>query len=179
MTVRLVAPLGAPSWIDLATSDLDRAQEFYGAVFGWSFTSPGPNYGGYLNATKDGHLVAGLMSRHPDQQGPDGWITYLHTADVDATLTAATAAGATNCGGVMPIPDKGRMALLTDPAGGFVGLWEPGGHAGFEVVGEDGAPSYHQRLPRSCGVLPPGVRLAGRHRVGHRRVSLQHCHLRR
>lgn len=148
MTVRSVAPLGAPTWIDLATSDLDRAQHFYGAVFGWSFTSPGQDYGGYLNALKDGHLVAGLMSRHPDHTGPDCWTTYLHTADIDATVAAATAAGATGCGGVMPIPDKGRMTVLTDPTGAFVGLWEPAGHRGFEVVDEGGAPVYHQLTTR-------------------------------
>jgi len=54
------APLGAPIWIDLTTSDLDRAQEFYGAVFGWTFASAGPEYGGYVNATKAGHPVAGI-----------------------------------------------------------------------------------------------------------------------
>jgi predicted enzyme related to lactoylglutathione lyase len=151
MTVRPVAPLGAPTWIDLSTSDLDRAQQFYGAVFGWAFTSPGPDYGGYINALKDGHLVAGLMPKHPDHDGADGWTTYLHTADVAATLAAATAAGATDCGGVMAIPEKGRMALLTDPAGGFVGLWEPAGHPGFEVVDEDGAPTYHQLTTRDYG----------------------------
>ncbi|BCI55129.1 hypothetical protein NIIDNTM18_44070 [Mycolicibacterium litorale] len=151
MPVRADAPLGAPTWIDLATSDMDRAQRFYGEVFGWTFTSAGPEYGGYVNALKDGHPVAGLMPKHPDYDGPDGWITYLHTADIDGTLAAATAAGGTSCGGVMDIPAKGRMALVTDPADGFVGLWQPGGHRGFEVVGEHGAPAYHQLTTRDFG----------------------------
>lgn len=148
MPLRNAAPLGAPTWIDLSTSDMDRAQQFYGAVFGWTFASPGPDYGGYVNAARDGHLVAGLMPKHPDYDGPDGWITYLHTADADATLAAATAAGGTGCGGVIDIPAKGRMALLTDPAGGFVGLWQPGGHGGFELFDEHGASAYHQLTTR-------------------------------
>lgn len=148
MTVRSVAPLGAPTWIDLATSDLDRAREFYGAVFGWSFTTPAPEYGSYVNALKDGHPVAGLMTRHPQHTGPDCWTTYLHTADIDATVPTATAAGATGCGGVMPIAGKGRMTVLTDPTGAFVGLWEPAGHLGYEIVDEDGAPVYHQLTTR-------------------------------
>ncbi|MGE2714022.1 VOC family protein [Mycolicibacterium litorale] len=151
MPVRAAAPLGAPIWIDLSTSDMDRAQRFYAEVFGWTFTSSGPEYGGYVTAAKDGHVVAGLMPKHPDYDGPDGWITYLHTADIDATVAAATAAGGTNCGGVMDIPAKGRMALLTDPADGFVGLWQPGGHRGFEVVDEHGAPAYHQLTTRDFG----------------------------
>jgi predicted enzyme related to lactoylglutathione lyase len=142
------APLGAPCWIDLATSDLDRAQQFYGAVFGWTFESAGPEYGGYVNAFKDGQPVAGLMYNDPQHHSPDGWTTYLHTSDVNATLAAATAAGAVSCVPPMEIKDKGHMALLTDPSGAFFGLWQPIGHQGFNVVGEAGAPVYHQLTTR-------------------------------
>ncbi|MDT5299095.1 MAG: uncharacterized protein QOG79_2337, partial [Mycobacterium sp.] len=34
MANRTIAPLGAPTWIDLLTSDLDRAKDFYGTLFG-------------------------------------------------------------------------------------------------------------------------------------------------
>ena len=30
-------PLGTPTWIDLGIPDLDRAMDFYGALFGWTF----------------------------------------------------------------------------------------------------------------------------------------------
>jgi uncharacterized protein len=149
--IRSIAPLGAPTWIDLSTSDIARAQQFYGAVFGWTFESPGAAYGGYVNASQDGRLVAGLMPKHPDYDGPDGWTTYLHTADIDATLAAATAAGGVSCGGPIDVPDKGRMALLTDPAGGFFGLWQPTGHLGFQLIGAAGAPTYHQLTTRDYG----------------------------
>jgi predicted enzyme related to lactoylglutathione lyase len=142
--IRSSAPLGAPTWIDLLTSDLDRAQEFYGTAFGWTFESAGPEYGGYVTASKDGRPVAGLMGNNPEFRSPDGWTTYLHSADVDATLAAATAAGGVTCGEPMDIKDKGRMATLADPTGAFFGLWQPNGHNGFEVVNEHGAPVYFQ-----------------------------------
>jgi predicted enzyme related to lactoylglutathione lyase len=142
--IRSSAPLGAPTWIDLLTSDLDRAQEFYGTAFGWTFESAGPEYGGYVTASKDGRPVAGLMGNNPEFRTPDGWTTYLHSADVDATLAAATAAGGVTCGEPMDIKDKGRMATLADPTGAFFGLWQPNGHNGFEVVNEHGAPVYFQ-----------------------------------
>lgn len=75
MPTRSSAPLGAPCWIDLTTSDVDRAQDFYGTVFGWAFESAGPDYGGYINAAKGGHPVAGLMANRPEFQSPDGWAT--------------------------------------------------------------------------------------------------------
>lgn len=151
MPLRHGAPLGAPIWIDLGTSDLDRALQFYGAVFGWTFESAGPDYGGYVNAFSQGRPVAGLMRNDPQWNAPDGWTTYLHTADIHATLAAATAAGGTSCMPPMEVKDKGWMAMLSDPTGGVFGLWQPIGHQGFEVVGEPGAPVWHQLTTRDFG----------------------------
>jgi predicted enzyme related to lactoylglutathione lyase len=146
--IRQGAPLGAPCWIDLATSDLDKAKDFYGTVFGWTFEDAGPEYGGYVNAAKDGQPVAGLMYNDPQYNNPDGWTTYLHTADINATIAKATAAGAATCIPPMEIKDKGHMAMFTDPTGAVIGLWQPIGHQGFNVVNEAGAPVYHQLITR-------------------------------
>jgi len=145
------APLGAPVWIDLSSSDTERAQSFYGTVFGWTFESAGPQYGGYINAFKDGKPVAGLMHNDPQWNSPDGWTTYLHTADINATIAKATAAGGVSCVEPMEVKDKGWMGMLTDPTGAFFGLWQPIGHNGFEVVNEAGAPVYHQLTTRDYG----------------------------
>lgn len=141
-------PLGAPCWIDLSTSDIERAQQFYGAVFGWTFESAGPEYGGYVSAFVDGVQVAGLMPNDPQWNMPDRWNTYLHTADADATIAAVTGAGGMSCGGVMDIPAKGRMAMVADPTGGMIGLWQPTQHLGFEATGVAGAPVWHQVTTR-------------------------------
>lgn len=140
----MTTPLGAPCWIDLTTSDIEAAQRFYGTVFGWTFEGSGPEYGGYVTALVDGKPVAGLMSNRPEFQMPDRWNTYLHTADVDATLAEVAAAGGAGCGGAMDIPAKGRMAMVSDPSGGVVGLWQPTGHLGTEITGVAGTPVWHQ-----------------------------------
>jgi predicted enzyme related to lactoylglutathione lyase len=145
------APLGAPCWIDLTTSDVDRAQDFYGTVFGWTFESAGPDYGGYINAAKNGHPVAGLMANNPEWQSPDNWATYFHTADINATASAVTAAGGAVSIEPMEVPAKGFMAVASDPSGAFFGLWQPLEHRGFEVLGEDGAPAWHQLTTHDYG----------------------------
>ncbi|MGK2881508.1 MAG: VOC family protein [Mycobacterium sp.] len=142
------APLGAPTWIDLGTSDLERAIEFYGAVFGWTFESAGPEYGRYVNAAKDGLPVAGLMPNDPQWNMPDGWNTYLHTADIGATVHAVTTQGGQSCSPPIEIPGKGWMSMVTDSANGMLGLWQPTGHHGFEIVGAAGAPVWHQLTTR-------------------------------
>ncbi|OBC01365.1 VOC family protein [Mycobacterium sp. 852002-40037_SCH5390672] len=147
MPIRDCAPLGAPCWIDLTTSDLARAQDFYGTVFGWTFESAGPEYGGYVNAAKDGHPVAGIMANRPEAGSPDHWATYFHTADLDTTLSAVRRAGGSVCM-AMEVPAKGHMAVATDPAGATFGLWQPLGHRGFELIGRAGSPVWHQLTTR-------------------------------
>ena len=148
MPTRNGAPLGAPIWIDLTSSDLDCAQHFYGTVFGWTSESAGPEHGGYVNAAKDGHPVAGLMANNPEWQSPDRWTTYFHTADINATVSALTVAGGSSCLGPMEVPAKGFMSIATDPSGAAFGLWQPLEHRGFEVIGEAGAPVWHQLTTR-------------------------------
>jgi predicted enzyme related to lactoylglutathione lyase len=148
MTTGYTAPLGAPIWIDLSSSDIDRAQEFYGTVFGWTFDSAGPDYGGYVNAARDGRPVAGLMYNDPQWNAPDGWTVYFHTADIHSTVKAATSAGGTSCVEPMEVKEKGWMAMGTDPSGAAYGLWQPTGHHGFEVIGEAGSPVWHQLTTR-------------------------------
>ena len=54
---------GAPCWLDLMTSDVDRAKDFYGKLLGWEFEQGDEEkYGGYVTATKNGELVAGIMA---------------------------------------------------------------------------------------------------------------------
>ncbi len=139
---------GAPIWIDLSSSDVDRAQEFYAAVFGWTFDSAGPDYGGYINAATDGKPVAGLMQNQPEWNAPDAWNIYLHTADIHKTVEALKTAGGSNCVEPMEVKEKGWMAMGTDPAGAAFGLWQPTGHHGFELQGEAGSPVWHQLTTR-------------------------------
>ena len=117
MPIRDGAPLGAPCWIDLTTSDVDRAQDFYGTVFGWTFESAGPEYGGYINAAKDGHRVAGLMANRPEFQSPDNWATYFHTADINATMSAVTAAGGVDVHGTHGSTGQGLHGPGDRPVG--------------------------------------------------------------
>lgn len=148
MPTRDDAPLGAPCWIDLTSSDIERAQDFYGTIFGWTFESAGPEYGGYVNAAKDGHPVAGLMANRPEMAIPDNWGTYFRTADVNASVSAVAAAGGSCFMGPMEVPAKGHMSLVSDPSGAVLGLWQPLEHRGFEVIGEAGAPVWHQLTTR-------------------------------
>jgi uncharacterized protein len=134
---------GTPSWVDLLTSDIDQAKAFYGGLFGWTFQD-NPEFGGYVTALSDGHAVGGMMARTPDMAGPDAWNTYVSTADIDATVAAAIAAGGQVAMPVMPVGDLGKMAFLVDPAGATFGLWQPGVHLGFGKYNEPGSVTWDE-----------------------------------
>jgi uncharacterized protein len=140
------APLGAPIWFDLMSSDTGKATEFYNAIFGWEVEGPPQEeFGGYQNFTKNGKRVAGLSPYWEEAGGPPNiWSVYLHTADADATMKAAEAAGGSTMVPPMPIGDMGSMMVVTDPAGAVIGFWQPGSHVGFTEWGDHGTPYWFE-----------------------------------
>src|SRR4051812_37674988 len=75
---RETAPIGAPVWIDLFTSDPEKSRAFYGELMGWTSSEPNAEFGGYFNFSKGDSLVAGGMKNdHTDPNVPDHWNVYL------------------------------------------------------------------------------------------------------
>ncbi|MGZ8764178.1 MAG: VOC family protein [Acidimicrobiia bacterium] len=144
MPKRDVAPVGAPCWIDLMTSDPCASRAFYGELFGWTSEEAGPEYGGYINFSLDGLPVAGGMRNDGESGMPDLWSVYLATADAGATVDAATAAGGQVIVAAMDVGELGRMAVVTDAGGAAIGAWQPGLHTGFGILGETGAPTWFE-----------------------------------
>jgi len=137
---------GAPCWIDLMTSDTEKAKDFYGALFGWTFqTGDQEKYGGYITAAKDGKTVAGMMQKDASMGGmPDMWSTYLRSDDAAATVAAAAQNGGQVYMEPMDVPEQGRMAMIADATGASVGVWEPAEMKGFELAAEAGSPAWHE-----------------------------------
>ncbi|MBO1268805.1 VOC family protein [Arthrobacter cavernae] len=141
---------GAPCWIDLMTSDTEKAKSFYNALFGWTYeTGDEEKYGGYITASKNGQMVAGIMQKQEDMaQMPDVWSTYLRTDDIKATTAAATANGGQVYMEPMEIPEQGSMAMYADPSGAAIGAWQFGEMKGYELAAESGAPAWHELLSK-------------------------------
>lgn len=139
------APIGAPIWFDLMSSDPARAARFYQQIFGWDLQAPAhPEFGDYQNFTLNGRPVAGLGPA-TDGSGPGNvWSVYLNTSDCAATADAAQSAGATVMVEPVEVGDLGVMTVVRDPAGAVIGFWQPGTHVGFTTWGEHGAPYWFE-----------------------------------
>lgn len=127
---------GTPCWADLATPDVDASGTFYSSLFGWETEKvDDPNAGGYTMLKLDGKFVAALGPvQNPGQ--PTAWTIYLATDDADKTVEVAQSAGATVLMAPMDVMDAGRMAILADPAGAAIALWQANTMHGFDVVDE-------------------------------------------
>jgi predicted enzyme related to lactoylglutathione lyase len=143
-------PTGAPIWIDLLTTDQAQAAEFYGQLFGWTLEAPddGRDFGGYRNFLKDGVRIAGSMTKPPGHEMPDVWSVYLATTDAKETIDVAEANGATVIVPAQDVDELGRFAMVQDPTGAAIGLWEPGTHRGSGLLAEPGAPCWFELFTR-------------------------------
>jgi hypothetical protein len=135
---------GEPCWVDLSSSDTERSTGFYTALFGWTATGAGEAYGNYVTFYKGDAQVAGMSRARSGLGLADVWTTYLAVDEVDAMTQAARAAGAQILMDPMTVGDRGRVSMLLDPTGAAIGLWQPAGHAGFEVNNEYASPVWHE-----------------------------------
>lgn len=143
MPARSDAPIGAPCWVDLSSSDPAASKAFYGSLFGWSARESGEEFGHYATFELDGVPVAGCMASQ-DPGMPDAWVVYLATDAIDAVAASAEAHGGQVLMAPMPVGPLGSMAILLDACGAAVGAWQPGEHRGIGVLAEPGAPSWFE-----------------------------------
>jgi predicted enzyme related to lactoylglutathione lyase len=130
---------GIPCWVDCTQHDVDEAVAFYGGVFGWEYEErPVPPGARYLVARKDGEVVGGLGT--PSPGGPDAarWTTYVAVESVDATVAQVESLGGTVSSPAEDAGPAGRSALVLDPLGAEIGLWQQGRRIGAERVNVDG-----------------------------------------
>ncbi|MEV0779564.1 VOC family protein [Streptomyces sp. NPDC050428] len=137
---------GTPCWVSLMVHGLGTTQDFYGALFGWSFVQvPGAQqFGPYVRGILDGNEVAGIGQLPPDRRLPLAWTTYLATNDADATAEAIRGCGGTVGVGPLDAGEEGRIAMASDPAGALFGIWQAQAHTGTAVAGPHGTPVWNE-----------------------------------
>ena len=136
-------PDGTPCWIDYGAADLDAAKDFYAGLLGWEYTGGEPEFGGYLNATRNGEQAAGLGPQQ-DPNDPPRWTTYFATDDAAATTARITDAGGTVLVEPMEVGPMGTMVVALDPQGNPFGLWQSGMHTGFRIFNEPGGVAWNE-----------------------------------
>jgi predicted enzyme related to lactoylglutathione lyase len=140
---------GTPSWVDHASGDPAGAAAFYGALFGWTTQDrmPPDAPGHYFMCELRGREVAAVGS-HPEEGAQPVWNTYVAVADADAAAERARTAGGTVLDGPFDVFEAGRMAVVRDPGGAVVFLWQAKLMPGARLVDEPGALCWNELTTR-------------------------------
>jgi predicted enzyme related to lactoylglutathione lyase len=142
-------------WTELSTADLARSARFYRSVFGWECVERKMHvsYGRALDYSLfmlGQRNVAGLHAQigAQRQQGArPAWLSYILVSEVDPLAARAVLLGGKLLAPPLDVADLGRLAILSDPQGARLGLWQGlrlG--AGFQVRGEPGCAAWFEHV---------------------------------
>lgn len=113
----------APAWIDITARDASRSREFYRALFGWQIrVDPTLDYG--IVAPEPGQLPGGIGQANGQNPHPPGILTYLSVPDLEQSVRRAEQLGGAGLLPAWELPGLGRMAVVADPEGNRLGLWQ-------------------------------------------------------
>jgi hypothetical protein len=116
---------GALTWNELATKDVERAKEFYGALFGWRLEDLEGDGGMRYTMVHNGDRSNGGIRAQSEMEAgiPPNWLPYFATASADATVARAGELGGAVLMPPMTVP-AGRFAALADPQGAVFATFE-------------------------------------------------------
>jgi predicted enzyme related to lactoylglutathione lyase len=109
-------------YFEIRSRDPDRSRAMLGALFGWEFQASGPDYWMF----RAGEGPGGGLQRAQEVPAAPATPLYVHVVSVERTLAQALALGGEVVKPRTAIGDGyGYYALLRDPGGAVIGLWEP------------------------------------------------------
>lgn len=140
MGQRTSYPPGTFSWVDLATVDVAAVKSFYSSLFGWTIEGRDGEGHGSAVCRLESEVVCG-MTQTPDSvrsPGATAWTSFVTVTDVDDAVTRATDDGGEVRLASFAVLEAGRMAVLEDPQGAEIAVWQPGARIGADRVNDVG-----------------------------------------
>jgi predicted enzyme related to lactoylglutathione lyase len=134
-------------WYELITRDPPAAIAFYAALLGWRtepfgqgdytmWVGPQGPLGGVVKLT--GELQAAGMQPH--------WMAHVQVQDVDASARLAAARGGKVAKEPTDLPTVGRFAVITDPQGAELSLFQPTQAMELHDLARDGELCWHELI---------------------------------
>jgi len=106
-------------YIELPAADFQKQQQFFEAVFDWSFTSYGPEY----HAFTDGHIDGGFYkSKSTSLASTGAALVIFYALDLESVEAKVSSAGGTISTPVFDFPG-GRRFHFIDPHGNEFAVW--------------------------------------------------------
>ena len=110
--------------VELNTTDVAKAKNFYGKLFGWKLEDVEMDGGAYT-MIKVGEGTGGGIIKHPVPGAPSAWLAYVLVDDIGAATQKAKSLGAKVMKDVTEVKGAGSFSVIVDPTGAAVALWQP------------------------------------------------------
>lgn len=117
-------------YFEMHVDDFQRAQQFYGQVFGWSFSKVPVPFEYYMidtGHTGEKSIQGGMMKRQQPlaaNNGISGYVCAIYVTSIDDALDKIRKNGGRVTMEKTPLPGIGFIAYGLDPEGNAFGLWE-------------------------------------------------------
>jgi predicted enzyme related to lactoylglutathione lyase len=111
-------------WFEYVSSDAPKAQGFYGELFGWG-TKTMPLPGGNYTAIAQGDATIGGYLPPSDGAKQATWLTHLRVDNAKDAAQKAKSLGGKILVDAEKIGTVGTKAVVADPHGGVLALWQP------------------------------------------------------
>jgi predicted enzyme related to lactoylglutathione lyase len=109
--------------IELNTTDVPKAKDFYGTLFDWKLEDTKMGEGVYTMIRVEKGTGGGMM-KHPMPGAPSMWLPYVEVDDIAAATNKAKSLGATIIRDVHEVVGAGWLSIFLDPTGAALGLWK-------------------------------------------------------
>lgn len=119
--------VGQFCWNELSTTDVKKAKDFYGKVFGWEFDDTEMGDMTYtMVKVKGKKACAGIWAIPKDMQSqiPPHWMSYVLVENLEKSLAQVTKLGGKIVRPATEAGDFGIFAIISDPSGAMIALWE-------------------------------------------------------
>jgi uncharacterized protein len=110
--------------VELNTTDVEKAKDFYGRLFEWTLEDVPMGEGTYT-MIKVGQGTAGGIMKHPMPGAPSAWLAYVLVDEIRAATDKARSLGANIVQDVTEVMGMGWLSILIDPTGAALGMWQP------------------------------------------------------
>ncbi len=134
---------GTFCWAELSTPDPDAAKAFYGPLLGWQSNDIPLGDGAVYSIAQVDSLSVAAIASQPQAQRDAGlapvWSSYVSVQSADAAAQHAKDLGATVHAEPFDVMSAGRMAVIQDPQGAYLMVWQAHETIGAQLVNAPGA----------------------------------------
>jgi predicted enzyme related to lactoylglutathione lyase len=111
-------------WVDLVTPDVDRAEAFYGKLFGWTFRKIGNGDSAYTLAFLGEEPMGGVVQliAKPGERKQARWIGFISVPNVSEAQRLVLSQGGKVLVSARSLPRRGDLAVFADREGTIFGV---------------------------------------------------------